>query len=344
MQFRSFYILILTFGLFASIEAQTINNQFVYHRDPTINKVLSKYIDAVGGKALQDIRTVTKRGTLIRGNSGKVPFEMISKTEGKWYYKQIFAYGDVVCYGSDGKNYWVQDTREVGQMTDEERNDLQLFLDIQSPLKLINIYPEIEQGEISNMVQKNNITLKATTSKGRTVNLVFDKETGLLMSAGDISFDDYRQVENVKIPYKIYIGDYSRGEIFRLRIVIDDIVLNSEVSDVVFNQPGCVLQLQKSQLYTLRKQVIISEQAMDACIGIYRNNVDTTAEYYVSRQQNHLMISGTRFPKTEIKPMSELDFFVRFWNLEFHFQKDQTGKVFQLEFGQDRKVKARKIS
>ena len=50
------------------------------------------------------------------------------------------------------------------------------------------------------------------------------------------------------------------------------------------------------------------------------------------------------FPKTEIKPLSELDFFLRFRNMEFHFFKDQTGKVTQLEFGSNRNIKALKVN
>jgi len=135
MYCRLLIMLIITFSSFASIKAQTINNQSVIHPNPRINDVLNRYITAVGGKALDDLKIVSRRGTLIRGNLGRVPFEMISKTGGKWYYKQIFAYGDVVCYGSDGKNNWVQDTREIRTMTDDEKNDLELILDIQLPLR-----------------------------------------------------------------------------------------------------------------------------------------------------------------------------------------------------------------
>ena len=50
-----------------------------------------------------------------------------------------------------------------------------------------------------------------------------------------------------------------------------------------------------------------------------------------------------RSSRIEIKPESELDYFIRFLNQEYHFVKDSRGKVVQLELGYERKIKAKRI-
>jgi hypothetical protein len=47
--------------------------------------------------------------------------------------------------------------------------------------------------------------------------------------------------------------------------------------------------------------------------------------------------------KVEILPETEMDYFMRFLNREFHFIKDEKGQVFRLELGGEQTLKAKKI-
>ncbi len=308
-----------------------------------VTQVLDKYIQAMGGMALKQVKTLSRQGTLVKGNQGKVPFEAYSENPGKWNYKQIFAYGDVVCYASDGKDFWVQDTKGVTQIQDNERMDLQLMFDIMFPLKLHDLYPDLRIRESGPSDKLKTVSLIGK-SGGIEKEFEFDLETGFLLRAGDLYFTDYRQSGKLKLPFRIFIGESTDKESLRLKMEVSVVVWDSAMDQSEFDKPSCPLKAQKSQLYTLRKQVTVDDGAMEACVGVYRNTSDSTLKYIVSKQGKHLMyeIPG-RSSRIEIKPESELDYFVRFLNQEYHFVKDSRGKVVQLEFGYERKIKAKRI-
>ena len=309
----------------------------------SVTQVLDKNIQAMGGTAIKEVKTLSRKGTLVKGNQGKVPFEAYTENPGKWNYKQIFAYGDVVCYASDGKDFWVQDTKGITQMPDNERMDLQLMFDIMFPLKLHDLYPDLRIRESAPSDKLKSVSLIGK-SGGIEKEFEFDLETGLLLRAGDLYFTDYRQSGKLKLPFRIFIGTGTDKESLRLKMEISEISCDSAMENSLFEKPSCPLQVQKSQLYTLRKQVTVSESAMASCAGVYRNIEDSTIRYIISLQHSHLMfeVSG-RSARIEIKPESELDYFIRFLNQEYHFVKDSRGKVVQLELGYERKIKAKRI-
>jgi len=81
---------------------------------------------------------------------------------------------------------------------------------------------------------------------------------------------------------------------------------------------------------------------MDECTGEYR-----FAEGYkiiITREQNHLFFNiNSGGLKYEIRPVSALDYFMRFNNLSFHFVKDDSGLVNHLELGPDKTRQAVRI-
>ena len=309
----------------------------------SVQQVIEKYIQVCGGIELEKVMGEFKKGTLVRGSHGKVPFDIISDSNGRWYYNQVFAYGDQVAYGFNGSDAWIQDTKTIEGMSDRERLDLQMILDCQLPQRLSKIYPEMK---IKKNVTEDDVTtiiIDAKTKDGIQNELAFDASTGLLVRAGDIYFSKYSEKEKIKYPEKIYIGDYTGSNGLRQCMEITEVKLNPAIDESIFNRPTNLLPVRESQLYTLRKQVEVSPEAMKACVGRYQNIKDTIITYYVTLQQNHLMIEFLGMRKTEIKPESEQDYFIRASNWECHFVKDDFGKISQLEIGADRITKAERI-
>ncbi len=322
-------------GAMKATEKQSLN----------VPSVLDSYVKASGGDAFSDVRSIKRKGTLIRGTNGKVPFENISKSPGKWYYNQIFAYGDQVSYGYNGMKAWVCDTKMTDTLSEAERLDLQILFDIQAPIKLGEIYPEMTIKGSSPSSEGDVVTILATSKEGIEKELVFDVKTGLLVRAGDIYFEDYRPEGKLNLPHRIFIGDANDENQLRLKMEISEVEFEPQVDDSVFEKSDRPLPMEKSQLYTLRKQVVVSDEAMVVCLGVYQHPTDPKVQFTVTKQQNHLMIERTGWRnRLEIKPESELDYFVRFINLEFHFVKNSDGKVYQLEIGFDRTIKAKKIA
>lgn len=46
-------------------------------------KIMENYLNACGGSALEEVKTEIRKGTVLRGVSGKVPVETIAKSPGQ---------------------------------------------------------------------------------------------------------------------------------------------------------------------------------------------------------------------------------------------------------------------
>ncbi|MBN1273866.1 MAG: DUF3471 domain-containing protein [Candidatus Aminicenantes bacterium] len=308
-------------------------------------KLCEKYLIASGGSALSDIKTEIRKGTLLRGVTGKVPFKMIAKAPGKWLYLQTFAWGDRVCYGFDGQTAWIQDTREIIPMNPRQRLDFQLLLDVHAPLNIQHIFPRMTVQGSGNVGGEEMIMVLAVSRDGIQTELAFDKQTGLLLKAGEMLFEDYRDVGLVKRPFKIILGKNEEEEHKRMVLEFSEIQHNEKVDDSLFQQPEYPLTYDKAPLFKRRTPVEVSPEDLQACVGTYRHPNSSKVIFTVIRQDNHLLFSHPAWggQKFEIIPESNEDYFIEFLNLEFHFVKDPSGKVTHLEIKTDKTLKAEKI-
>ncbi len=324
-------IIVLVIVLFGQEKTETV-------------KIIENYLSACGGSALAEVKTEIRKGTMLRGVSGKIPVETIAKSPGKWRFDLTFAWGDRVCYGFDGATAWVQDTQRVSPMSPRQRLDLQLMLDIQAPLNMQKYYPVMAIKGSEKVSGREAVTVLATAQDGSDTELAFDIETGFLVRAGEIFFEDYRDVGSVKRPFRILLGREKGGKHLQMKIQFSEIQHNLEADDSQFQQPACILPYVEPTLYTRRNQVEVSVEALDACVGEYQIPEQPDVTYTVTRQQNHLMLERTGWGKKyEIKPESEKDYFIQFLNWEFHFIKDASGEVTYLEIKTDQRLKAKKI-
>jgi hypothetical protein len=310
----------------------------------TAGDIVKRFIQAVGGSELVNVGTEKRTGTLIRGVSGAVPFEMISEASGKWYYHQVFAYGDGVSYGFDGGQAWIQDTEGTSGLPPQKWLELTLLLDIQAPLKLKSLFPRMTLKGPEKIGQKEAVVLSAVSGEGFGTELAFDGATGLLLRAGDLFFEDYRDVGKVKRPFLVLFGKDSGPNPLRLKMQVSEIRQDIDVNESVFMRPACSLRPVPPLFYKLRKEVPVGQESLEACVGVYQSNSDPNVLYTVTTQGPHLMIERTGWgTRVEIRPESETDYFMRFLHRDFHFVKDAAGRVMGLEMGTDRAQKAKKI-
>ncbi len=310
----------------------------------TAGDIVKRFIQASGGSELTKIRTEKRKGTLVRGVSGPVPFETIATSSGKWHYHQVFAYGDRVSYGYDGGQAWIQDNEGVAVLPPEERLELVLLLDLQAPLKLERLFPKMTVKGSERIGERAAVVLAAVSEEGFGSELAFDKATGLLLRAGDLFFEDYRDFGKVKRPFLVFFGKDTGGDSLRLKMQVSEIRQDVEVDESIFSRPSCPLRPVPPLFYKLRKEVPVDRSALEACVGVYQSNADPNVLYTVTTQGPHLMIERTGWgTRVEIRPESETDYFMRFLHREFHFVKDAAGRVTGLETGTDRALKAKKI-
>ncbi|MCX6836168.1 MAG: hypothetical protein NTW07_13775, partial [candidate division Zixibacteria bacterium] len=107
---------------------------------------------------------------------------------------------------------------------------------------------------------------------------------------------------------------------------------------------NCVLSGTDAPLYTHRTQGEVTIPQLEACVGVYQHPTDSGITYTVTRQNNHLMIKRTGWPlPQEIRPQSEIHYFMEFLNRDFYFIKDTTGLVTRLEIGNNGDLRAARI-
>lgn len=310
-----------------------------------VEKIIENYLDASGGSALAEIKTETRTGTMLRGITGKVPLETFAEAPGKWHYHQTFAWGDQVCYGFDGTTGWIQDTQGVSRMSPRQRLELQLLLDFQVPLNIHKYFPKMEIKASERVGGTESTIISAISQEGIHTELEFDDETGLLLRASDMIFEDYRNIGGVQRPFRILFANNEEGNHLQMKMEFSEIRHDLEVDETKFHLPTSPLPYAEAPLYKSRKQVEVGIEALEACVGKYRLPERPEVIFTVTRQQNHLMLQSPSWggQKFEIMPESDENYFIEFLNLEFHFIKDTSGKVTHLVIKGDRTMKTEKI-
>lgn len=312
----------------------------------TVEEVLNRYVEACGGRAaLEKIQSETRTGTLVRHISGQVPLSIISEAPGKWYYNQLFAWGDQISYGFDGKTAWIQTTGSVGDMDSEQLLDMQLLFDVRAQLKLKEFYPEMSLKGTKLIGEKEFFIIAAKSIEGANIELAFEKESGFLVRAGEIFFEDYRNVGLVKRPFRILLGLDQGEEHRQMKMQYAEILHNQAVDDSIFEVPSCVLPVVDAPLYKVRKKFEPSIEALDRCVGIYQHSEREEIKFRIFREEGHLFMEfiGRGF-KTEIIPESEVDYYTKFLGWEFHFVKDEADEAKEMIVNANVTIRAIKIN
>jgi hypothetical protein len=311
---------------------------------PQAAAIIEKYIDACGGTALSEVAGETRRGTLMRGVTGKIPLTTYAKPSNRWRYDQTFSWGNQISYRCNGQDAWGVDSDSIWSLPATQVVELALILDTEAPLWLRDLFPVLKVSGLDSIDNKEVIVVVGTSEEGTTGEMAFDTETGFLLRVGEITFEDYRPVGTVTRPHRIRLGRNQGEEHREMVMEFTEITIDEAVEDSLFAEPGCLLPMKDPPLYTRRTRVEVSNEALNACAGVYRNTEDTTVTWEVTRQGNHLMIKRSGSSSWfEIKPESETDYYTQFVEAEFHFVKDPSGTISSLEFGKSRSKRAERI-
>lgn len=309
----------------------------------TIDKILDAYKNKCGGEATASISSEIRTGFLTRGEAGSVPFEVKQKSPGKILYNQVFAFGDQVSYGFDGTDAWLQSTKSINTMPESMLLDLQMIFDPGFALKIHEYYPEMELKEVTKLFGEDVVVIDAVSKNGLYRELVFDLKTGLLLKAGDIYFEDYKQDGKFFRPCRVFIGDDLGEDLLRLKMEFTSIRENVDIEDSVFSKP--LVPLHKSNFSILRdkKEVPVDISVLEKLCGTYRRLDKPEISYLLYLQDSHLMFQRLDAPiSVEIRPESETDFFMRFPTTEYHFIDEGGVKILEIE-APSQKIKAEKI-
>jgi outer membrane lipoprotein-sorting protein len=216
---------------------------------PSIDQILDKHIESLGGKAaLEKLTSMQMSGTFeipAFGASGtvkgyaKAPNKNLSIAD-------VPGYG-LVQRGYDGKVAWEQDPMSgLREVSGAELSARKREADFYRDLHLKELYSKLTVKSKEKVGEKEAYLVEATPAEGSADKMYFDVKTGLLIRVDaeretaqgaalvETYFEDYRDVDGVKVPFTIR----QVSPAFAMTIKIDEIKHNVEIDDAKFATPA----------------------------------------------------------------------------------------------------------
>jgi len=216
---------------------------------PTVDQVLDKYVQALGGKAaLEKITSTASKGTFdiaAFGASGSA--EIWEKAPNKTALKLDIPGFGLVLEGFNGTVAWAQDPQSgLREKAGAELAATKIDADFYKPLRLKQLYPKITLKGKEKVSEKDAYVLVATPAEGSAETWYFDAESGLLTRmdierespqgkmAVQVFQEDYKTVDGIKVPHTVR----QITSAFTIVIKLDEVKHNVAIDDTKFNKPA----------------------------------------------------------------------------------------------------------
>lgn len=215
---------------------------------PTADQILAKYVEALGGQAAIDkMKTLVMKGTYTGVNGMALPYEVDLAAPDKFYIN-VTAQQGTVERGFDGKAGWQKGPGGVSELVNPVLDDLKSTFLLYRNIKLKEQFTRLRGGRKDKIGDRDVLVVNGTTADNRREQLFFDAETGLLLRRisytetpigvipSQIDFEDYRDVDGVKIPFTVKVSSVEPGLVSTRKYT--EIKLNAPVDDSKFKMPA----------------------------------------------------------------------------------------------------------
>lgn len=201
---------------------------------PTVESILDKYAQALGGKA--NLEKITSRH--IKANrvepDGKIePEEVWQKTD---KILVTTKYGDyTVTEAFDGTSAWKRGNSEEIKLKPDEQEQIKREAQLFGSANLKAIYPKMEFGIVDRIDGREVYQIRATTAGNLRERLYFDVSSGLLVRRlaytptilgnfpYQVDYSDYKDFSGAKLPTS-------------LRFAVPNITWTRKISEVKINE------------------------------------------------------------------------------------------------------------
>jgi hypothetical protein len=182
-------------------------------------------------------------GNNLVASAGEATIEIDAVFPDKFHVVQIIR-GSRIELVLDGDHGWILNPQGLSQMNPTQYSRIKDALAIYLPVKIPNLTVQRKVTGIEKIGGKDCYVVQSQTGK-KMEQLYFDVETGLLMkirneietslgtSVNETTFEDYRDVNGVKMPHSIdnhFMGNQSYGRISAIQGNVD-------VDPSKFNEP-----------------------------------------------------------------------------------------------------------
>lgn len=216
---------------------------------PTIDQVLDRCVDALGGRdAMEKSTSFQAKGSFdlpAMGTSGTVT--VIAKAPNKWLMTiDVEGFG-VMEMAYDGTTGWEKNPM-VGlrKLAGKELVARKREAAFNKELKFKELYQKIEVTGRAKVADKDAYVVEATPADGSVEKLYFDAEGGLLVRHDaerespqgpvlvELYFEDYRDVDGVKVPFILR----QVSPQFTVQTKFNEVRHNVEIEDAKFSKPA----------------------------------------------------------------------------------------------------------
>ena len=207
---------------------------------PSIDQILDKYVQALGGKAaIEKVTSTVLTGTFelpAMGMSG--PLEIYAKAPNRNATIINIAGFGVVQFGFNGTIAWSQDPQTgLREMAGAELADTKRDAEFYKEIKLKQLYPKMTLTGKEKVGEHDVYVIEATPADGKPEKMYFDTQTGLLLRV-----DNDRESPQGSAHVETYFEDYKdtgggvKGP-FTIKIVRPDISFTLKTTEVKQNVP-----------------------------------------------------------------------------------------------------------
>jgi photosynthetic reaction center cytochrome c subunit len=216
---------------------------------PTVDDILNKYVGAIGGQAAIDkLKTRVMKGTITTANGQTLTYEIAQAAPDR-AYEMFVAQRGAMERAVNGNTGWEKNPQGVRDLAGQQLADLKVSLQLFRNLKLKEQYVSLRLGRKDKIGDREVYVMTGTTADKKRERLYFDAENGLLLRritynetmVGIIpeqtDFEDYRDVEGVKLPFTIKLSTVDVGNPSATR-TFTEIKVNVPVDDSKFNKPA----------------------------------------------------------------------------------------------------------
>jgi hypothetical protein len=216
-------------------------------KPPTADEVLAKYLGAVGGEAALDkLKTRTMKGTFLRSDGNSLAYELYQTAPNKVLAVFTTPQGTIE-RAFNGTGAWEKGARGVRDLSDDESYYLKRYPDLFKDIKLKEQFTRLNVAGKEKIDGRDVYVLRGTSAGNKRERLYFDVQTGLLVRRVTISrtaignipeqvdFDDYRDVDGMKVPFTIKV--FAVDPFFTSTRKLTEVKLNVPIDEKRFNKP-----------------------------------------------------------------------------------------------------------
>ena len=217
---------------------------------PTVDQVLDKYVQALGGKAaIEKMTTLVIKGKVDVPSTGETgSMEAYRKAPNKEMQMINIPSNGPSERGFDGTAGWNWDPDSgSSDMSSADLAAMKLESDFYRDIRLKELYPKISLKGKERVGNREAYVVEAPHEDGSSEKMYFDTESGLLIQSEvpidvpdegktivNSQFEDYREVEGVKVAFTIR----QTSADFDYVIKLSEVKYNVSVDDTKFKKPS----------------------------------------------------------------------------------------------------------